>query len=330
MGLPDIEKRLIAEWRHLLDQYVDLSKIKRGELQGLRQDILEMLQAIFPNVKHYPYGGPPGASFKYPPMETVEVPKEAEAPPKITRPPSPPHKLRAVVTKKIVVTLIVILAVVAFGWIILAHPLPSFGNYSFPSYTINYTTTIQIPTQSSTASQEDNLIGNGTSIIVIRPYSQGSLENMILQKINQERTTRGISALVENIKLDTAARRHSEDMVARNFFDHINPDGLDPSDRAAIVGYPITRPAPGGGYFVGVGENIIEYPVVGVAGIIFFIPYAIPRVAWYDNNAMADALVQEWMNSPGHRENILNPSYTEIGIGCTWKLATIYVTTDFG
>ena len=184
--------------------------------------------------------------------------------------------------------------------------------------------------QQSTTIQTSNLEGAGASIIVTDTYPQGSLENMILQKINQERTSRGLGALTENIKLDTAARRHSEDMAIRNFFDHTNPDGIGPNERASAAGYPLRRPAPGGGYFYGVGENIIKYPVISSVGIIWFIPYAIPRVAWYDNNAMADALVQSWMDSPGHRANILDPDYVEIGIGCTWKMETVYSTTDFG
>lgn len=78
-----------------------------------------------------------------------------------------------------------------------------------------------------------------------------------------------------------AARKHSRDMVSRGFFDHTNPDGDGPSARAAAAGYA-------SGY---IGENI-------AAGQ--------PTPA---------AVMDSWMNSPGHCSNIMNPDYNQIGIG---------------
>ena len=83
-----------------------------------------------------------------------------------------------------------------------------------------------------------------------------------------------------NLSLASAARFHSQDMVDRNFFNHVNPDGLNPSDRARNAGYN----------FIALAENICGNPSI-------------------------DAGHSSLMNSPTHRANILNPSFREIGIG---------------
>ncbi|MHC4600474.1 MAG: IPT/TIG domain-containing protein [Planctomycetota bacterium] len=106
-------------------------------------------------------------------------------------------------------------------------------------------------------------------------------EYNVLLLVNQERAARGLDPLVANGILTQAARDHSQDMIDRDFFDHVNPDGLAPWDRAMALGYPSSF----------VGENI-------AAG------YATPQ-----------AVMDAWMNSPGHRANILDPNFTEIGIG---------------
>jgi uncharacterized protein YkwD len=87
--------------------------------------------------------------------------------------------------------------------------------------------------------------------------------------------------LTMNDKLHQAASSHSADMIARDFFDHTNPDGQGLSERLAEVGYNWWT----------WGENI-------AAG------YASP-----------EAVMSGWMNSSGHRANILNCNFTEIGVG---------------
>ena len=81
--------------------------------------------------------------------------------------------------------------------------------------------------------------------------------------------------------LRCAARVHSKDMADRNFFDHTNPSGESPWDRMAQAGYSYST----------AGENI--------AG----------------GNATASATMDQWMNSDGHCANIMNPDFTEIGVG---------------
>jgi len=91
----------------------------------------------------------------------------------------------------------------------------------------------------------------------------------------------GLPALVENEILDRDAQIKLDDMFAKQYFEHVSPSGVGPGDIAKMVGYA----------FVIVGENL----ALGDFGS--------------DN-----ALVEAWMNSPGHRANILNAHYQEIGV----------------
>jgi uncharacterized protein YkwD len=81
--------------------------------------------------------------------------------------------------------------------------------------------------------------------------------------------------------LRCSARVHSKDMNDRNFFDHTNPSGEAPWDRMEQAGYSYSN----------AGENI--------AG----------------GNSTAAATMQQWMDSDGHCANIMNPNFTEIGVG---------------
>ncbi len=87
--------------------------------------------------------------------------------------------------------------------------------------------------------------------------------------------------LTMNGALRCAARVHSKDMAERNFFDHTNPDGEDPFTRMERAGYSYST----------AGENI-------AAG-----------------QTSPTQVMQGWMDSPGHCSNIMNPSFTEIGVG---------------
>lgn len=102
-----------------------------------------------------------------------------------------------------------------------------------------------------------------------------------LRLTNAAREAAGVAPLICDPDLTAVARAHSEDMCARDYFDHTNPDGDGPSQRVSDAGLSHR----------GIGENI-------AAG-----------------NASPAATHEQWMNSSGHRANILNGAYTRIGIG---------------
>jgi uncharacterized protein YkwD len=103
----------------------------------------------------------------------------------------------------------------------------------------------------------------------------------IIRLSNLERDTLHKAPLVRNAKLDQAATQKLQDMFDRQYFDHISPDGKGPGFLADQVGYS----------YVVVGENL--------------------AMGSFETDK---DLVEAWMESPGHRENILSNRYTEIGV----------------
>jgi uncharacterized protein YkwD len=129
-----------------------------------------------------------------------------------------------------------------------------------------------------------------------RPAGSPTIAQLTAQVVtltNAQRTQNGCGALRTDAKLTAAAQEHSEDMSARNYFDHDTPDGRTPWERIEAQGY--AQPS---------AENIaMGYPT-------------------------AQAVVEGWMNSPGHKANILNCDSHAIGVG--YDPDGNYWTQDFG
>jgi uncharacterized YkwD family protein len=105
-------------------------------------------------------------------------------------------------------------------------------------------------------------------------------ENYILQQTNVERNNAGLKPLQIDYRLVQTARAKSKDMIANNYFGHQSP----------TLGSPFDQMKKAGISFQYAGENI--------AG-----------------NSSAASAMTSWMNSSGHKANILNPNFTHIGIG---------------
>lgn len=134
-----------------------------------------------------------------------------------------------------------------------------------------------------------------------------ALEAKILELTNVERAKKGEAPLQPEPTLTEVARGHSDDMLARGFFDHVNPDGLADSDRIAIHHRRL----------IGLtGENI----------------WMRSGSAAPDLDKMAAEIMygeQGWMNSPGHRANILRPEYTHLGAGVSVRGGELRATQNF-
>ncbi|MFJ4839173.1 CAP domain-containing protein [Streptomyces sp. NPDC088746] len=117
----------------------------------------------------------------------------------------------------------------------------------------------------------------------------------VLTLVNQERAKVGCSPVTTSASLTALAQDFSEDMAARDFFGHTDPDGATPWDRAAAAGVQ------GLG-----GENIAR------------------------GQADAQAVMDAWMNSDGHRANILNCDYKTLGVGVHLGSGGPWWTQDFG
>ncbi len=112
------------------------------------------------------------------------------------------------------------------------------------------------------------------------PTVREDLETKMLQLVNAERTKRGLSALQADPELTEVARAHSRDMFARGYFAHITPEGKSPFDRMNDAHV----------HYLTAGENLALAHSLSIA-----------------HNGL--------MNSPGHRANILNPSFRRVGLG---------------
>ncbi|AXG80532.1 CAP domain-containing protein [Streptomyces paludis] len=122
-----------------------------------------------------------------------------------------------------------------------------------------------------------------------------STATAVLNLVNQERAKVGCAAVRADASLDALAQAYSEDMAKRGFFDHTDPDGNTPWDRADKAGVKNLA-----------GENIAR------------------------GQATAQAVMDSWMNSDGHRANILNCDYTRLGVGVATGSGGPWWTQNFG
>jgi Cysteine-rich secretory protein family len=125
---------------------------------------------------------------------------------------------------------------------------------------------------------------------VISCTAERTFFDEVFNLTNAERQKAGLMALTLSTELIRAAQSHTNDMATNNYFSHTGLNQSTPGDRATGFGY-------GSSY---VGENI---------------------GAGYNNPLEA---IQGWMNSPGHKANILNSTYTEIGVGFSENSASTY------
>jgi hypothetical protein len=131
-------------------------------------------------------------------------------------------------------------------------------------------------------------------------YTAAVLPIILVNITNDDRGTEGLSELTVNPILEEAARMKAEHMAKNGYFAHVSPDGLDPWYWFYRAGYSFTE----------AGENLAV------------------------NFSDSEDVVQAWMDSPGHRANILNGKFTEIGIAAVkgeYKgKKTIFVVQMFG
>ncbi|MFJ4357783.1 CAP domain-containing protein [Streptomyces massasporeus] len=124
---------------------------------------------------------------------------------------------------------------------------------------------------------------------------ESSAAAQVLSLVNEERAKVGCSPVAANSALQSLAQNYSEDMAARGFFDHTDPDGSTPWDRAEKAGISNLG-----------GENIAR------------------------GQADAAAVMDAWMNSPGHRANILNCDFKTLGVGVELGSGGPWWTQNFG
>ena len=161
-------------------------------------------------------------------------------------------------------------------------------------------------------------------------FEVSALEREVHRLINAERKAQQIPELGWDAELGTIARSHSEDMASSDYFDHTNLKGEAPTDRGNNAGYPCIKQLGGGAFSYGLAENIwygweyssLSYGTFGT------------RYDWMTQTELAHQAVSSWMNSPGHRSNILDAGYDRAGIGVGLGIAggeryAVYMTQVF-
>ncbi len=134
-------------------------------------------------------------------------------------------------------------------------------------------------------------------LVLVRSGGLSSTEQpeiaQVLELVNAQRALAACAPVSLNPQLSTAAQNHAQDMAARNFFSHMNPDGQSSGDRATLAGYNWFSL----GENIAAGQQSAEEVMLGAYG---------------------------WMASPGHMANILNCSFTEIGVGHVNQAGSTY------
>lgn len=152
------------------------------------------------------------------------------------------------------------------------------------------------PTRSTSAPKEPAPPRQPASSTPEAPSAPSGTAAQVIALVNKERSAAGCGPLGEDAQLRDAAQGHSDDMAARDFFDHTNPDGDGPGERVTASGYRWST----------YGENIAK------------------------GQGTPEAVMTSWMNSPGHRANILNCAFEEIGVGVHEGDGGPYWTQNFG
>jgi Uncharacterized protein with SCP/PR1 domains len=152
------------------------------------------------------------------------------------------------------------------------------------------------PGQTSNTGQTSNSGQSGTTGSgQTTTTTSASEEQQALTLLNKDRAANGLPALQANSQLTQLARNYANDMISRGFFSHYNPEGLSPFDRMQRAGISYKY----------AGENLAINTSVATAENAF-------------------------MTSAGHRANILNTNYNEVGIGVVHNTkGQVYVVQEF-
>lgn len=158
-----------------------------------------------------------------------------------------------------------------------------------------------------------------------------SLAKQIHARVNAARTEQGRAPLDWSVEYQRLAHTHSTAMADADFFDHVDPSGRDVNDRADALGLSCRSTTDGDTSARGFGENLYmatRYHKRRVQkrpdGTVVHRAYD-----WKTPEAMAREVVQGWLNSPGHRENLLRATYGTESIGVALRDTMYYVTQVF-
>ena len=167
-----------------------------------------------------------------------------------------------------------------------------------PSRPSNGSTSTITPPSSGESTENNTTTDNSTNI---SDKFMAQVEQAIYNKVNEERAKAGVPALSYNNTMEKYARIKSQDMGDKNYFSHTDLNG----------NYITTQMQADGVSYNAWGENIAY-----IAGIT-------------DPTALANQFMTNWMNSEGHKKNILSTNFDSIGVGVYKVGNKVYATQEF-
>ncbi|WP_436900933.1 CAP domain-containing protein [Halovenus halobia] len=147
------------------------------------------------------------------------------------------------------------------------------------------------------------------------PLNTTAVERAIAAAVNDERTARGRSSVEYEPGLATVARNHSVDMIARDYYAHVSPDGDAAFERVQSSSVSCSS----------VGENI-----AATWWQTTFETTDGERERHTTREELVDELLEQWLNSPDHRENMLSTQWERTGVGvAVTQDGEVLVTQNF-
>ena len=157
------------------------------------------------------------------------------------------------------------------------------------------------------------------------PVTLLNLEKELHREINRVRQGKGLLPLTWDPHLKIIAKQHSQEMLEMNYFDHFNPAGETPTERGLKNNY-VCRIIEGELMREGLAENLFKtslYEFKTVQG-------AETNYEWRTNQQIINNIISKWLESPGHRKNMLHQDYQKTGIGISLNdNYEIWITQDF-
>lgn len=148
-----------------------------------------------------------------------------------------------------------------------------------------------------------------------KPLNTTAAERAIAAAVSDERTARGLGPVEYESRLAGVARSHSSDMIAREYYAHISPDGDAAFERVKSSSVSCSS----------VGENI-----AATWWQTTFETTSGEREFHMSAQELANGIVEQWLNSPEHRENMLDPDWERIGVGvAVTEEGEVLVTQNF-
>jgi uncharacterized protein YkwD len=169
-------------------------------------------------------------------------------------------------------------------------------------------------------------IKDEVSTIAIGPTIQATdMESIVHLRVNRERSNFGLLELRQDDSLSAIARSHSQNIATLQYFDHEDRFGRGPTERGDLQGYSCRKDY-GSYYTDGIAENIFQNWLF--ESTTFVGP--VPIKDYSSVEEIAESTVIGWMNSAGHRENILKSGYDRVGTGvAVAEDGKVYITQNF-